>query len=100
MTIKTNAGDQTFTASSIGLAQSTNPTFAGYVNFKVTGAATSITGVEFASTAQAFEIANVSAVPEPGTYATLLSGLAAVGLVARRRRAGSGAPYGSDARLA
>jgi len=29
-------------------------------------------------------------VPEPGTYAMLLSGLAAVGFVSRRRRAGAG----------
>lgn len=100
VTIKTNAGNQVFTASQLGLTQSTNASFAGYVNFKVTGAATSITGVDFVSTQQAFEIGNVSAVPEPGTYAMLLSGLAAVGFVARRRRAGSSATAGSDPRPA
>lgn len=60
-----------------------NQAVAQYLNFW----APSITRVTFASSANAFEIDNVSAVPEPGTYALMLAGLAAVGFVARRRSA-------------
>ena len=88
--INTTAGSKTFLASDLGLTQSTNSSVASYVNFRVTSPATTITSINFLSTQQAFEIANVTAVPEPGTYAMLLSGLAAVGFVSRRRRAGAG----------
>jgi hypothetical protein len=60
------------------------------VTFRVTGAATAITSLRFDSAQQAFEFSNINAaVPEPGTYAMLLSGLLGVGFVARRRRAQS-----------
>jgi hypothetical protein len=81
--VNTNAGSQTFTAAALGL---TTPNGAGYVNFRVSGAASAITSLNFISSQTAFEFSNVSAVPEPGTYAMLLSGLMAVGFVARRRR--------------
>jgi hypothetical protein len=58
---------------------------AQYFNFF----ADSITSVRFQSSGNAFEIdnlASVTAVPEPETYALLLAGLGAMAFVARRRR--------------
>ena len=89
--VNTNAGSQTFTAATLGLTPPSNTNFAGYVNFRVSGGATSISSVEFISPSPAFEIANVSVVPEPGTAALLLGGLLAVGVVATRRRLQDGA---------
>ena len=85
--VNTNAGSLTFTAAALGLAATGDGSKASYVNFRVSGAASAITSLNFISSQQAFEFSNVSAVPEPGTYAMLLSGLMAVGFVARRRRA-------------
>lgn len=83
--INTNAGSQTFSGGSLKLDPYSTYNSARYVTFAVTGGATSIRSIEFINTSGAFEISNVTAVPEPGTYAMLLSGLAAVGFVARRR---------------
>jgi hypothetical protein len=60
-----------------------NQAVAQYFNFF----APSITSVKFESGGNAFEIDNVSAVPEPGTYALMLAGLGALGFMAKRRKA-------------
>ena len=55
------------------------------MNFSIIGDA--ITSLVFKSTnANAFEASNVTAIPEPGTYAMLLAGLGVIGFVANRRR--------------
>jgi hypothetical protein len=46
-----------------------------------------IASVTFASTGVAFEVANVTPIPEPATYALMLAGLGAIGIISRRRKA-------------
>ena len=62
-----------------------------YMNFNTT-AGTTISRVTFSSTSNAFETDNhayIAAVPEPETYAMLLTGLGLVGFASRRRRPAS-----------
>ncbi len=47
---------------------------------------TGLSSLTFSTGQIAFEVAQVSAIPEPQTYALLLAGLGAVGFVARRRK--------------
>lgn len=91
--INTTKGSQTFTAGQFFKdEQISKSDVAGYVKFQVTDPNATILSIEVHNDSMgAFEIANVRAVPEPGTYAMLLGGLAAVGFVARRR----GRPVGS-----
>jgi hypothetical protein len=59
------------------------------VKFGVAATASAITSLTFVSSEAAFEFSNVAAVPDPCTYVTLLSGLAAVGTgLARAPRIG------------
>ena len=88
--VNTDAGSKTFTAAALGIDPNSATNAASYVNFAVSGGAKAITSLTFVSSTNAFEFSNVAAVPEPGTYAMLLSGLMAVGFVVRRRRAASG----------
>ena len=82
LTVNTNDGSRNFTGADLGILAS-----ASYVHFTPTGGSASIRSLVFRSPdLNAFEVANVTAVPEPGSTALALAGLAAVVAVVRRRR--------------
>jgi hypothetical protein len=90
LTISTTSGNVAFSATGLGFSVTDgDQSFSQYVQFAA-NAGTLITGLTFTNlpAIDAFEVANfsVTPVPEPETYALMLTGLAALGFVARRRR--------------
>eukprot|EP01030_Chromulinospumella_sphaerica_P022114 gene22114-22079_t len=78
-------------AQAASLLADGNQSHGFYMNF-FTDQGTTISRVTFASSANAFETDNhafTAAVPEPETYAMLLTGLGLVGFASRRRRPSS-----------
>jgi len=76
----------TFSNPVLGTSLNGDRTVGVYLTITATGA-DQINSVVFKSNVNAFEVDHlrVTAVPEPGTYALLLAGLAAVGCAVRRR---------------
>ena len=89
LTVNTDAGASVFTAGALGiLPVGGSQSQANYVNFTPTGGATMLTSLVFSSPrTNAFEIANVPAVPEPGPTRCCSPALVALGFAARRRKA-------------
>lgn len=83
--VNTSAGSQSLSPETLFSGSFQTYGTAGYVTLRGASPTTTINSIEFGTPAGWIEISNVTAVPEPGTYAMLLSGLAAVGWVTRRR---------------
>lgn len=88
------ANSQTSTAGASGYVQSYFGTLysqpfsqSGELDVTFAGSRNSVTTGQFYGIAESYAYSNVSSVPEPTNAAFLLGGLAAIGLLARRRRA-------------
>lgn len=88
--IHTSAGIELFDGSDLsslfGTGINGDNTDTGLFTISATDGA-SLDQIVFRSSGVAFELAVANPVPEPETYAMMLAGLAAMGFVARRRRA-------------
>jgi hypothetical protein len=96
ITVKTTNGNESFTGTQIATL------FAGqgvqatgcqlvtncnrYFTFTDGDAGQSITGFTVSSTTNSFELTNISAVPEPATWAMMILGFLSVGFLAYRRK--------------
>jgi len=91
LTVNSTGSSQLFTASTLGFSVTDgNQSFSQYVQFTAAPGSV-ITSLVFnnAPAQDAFEVANfsVTPVPEASSFALLIGGLGAIGVVARRRRA-------------
>lgn len=84
--VTTNLGTTGFAPTDFGVTLDQDQTKAYYVKFSTSGE--SILSVNFMSTSNAIEIANVAVVPEPEAYGLALAGLSIVGFAMARRRKG------------
>lgn len=93
LTVDTTSGNQTFTGTQIAAqfvndgVKATGCQVMTDCNryFTFTGIGDQITGFSMSSSTNSFEITNISAVPEPATWAMMILGFLGVGLLSYRR---------------
>jgi PEP-CTERM motif-containing protein len=94
ITINTTAGNQTFTGTDIATMFAADGIQANGCQvltncnryFTFAGNGDQITGFSMSSSSNSFEITNISAVPEPATWAMMILGFLGVGFMAYRRK--------------